>query len=270
MRAQLNVSIGVDLDVIQSGDPAGVPLVLLHGLSDSNVSMRLLMDRLPNWIRAIAITQRGHGDSSKPAGPYAVSAFVADLNTALDRLGVSRAFILGHSMSSVIAQRFAIRHPERVSGLVLVGAFPGLRGNPAVADFYEAEIAGLEDPIDPAFALAFQESTLSQPVPPPFLDLVVRESLKLPANAWREILQDLMADDTTADLAGVSAPTVLLWGDQDGFVSRQDQERLLSALPNAALSVFEDTGHAPHWEAPAPFAQQLTDFIRRHVAPIAA
>jgi len=270
MRARIPVSPGVELDVIQTGDPDGIPLVLLHGLSDSNASMRILTDRLPGWIRAIAISQRGHGESSKPAGPYTPAAFVADLNAVLDRLAVPRAVVLGHSMSSVIAQRFAIRHPERVAGLILEGAFPGLRGNAAVEAFYAADIAGLEDPIDPDFARGFQESTLARPVPEGFLDMVTRESLKLPAQAWRQILQALLADDTTADLAGVATPTLLLWGDQDAFVARADQDRLLAALPNASLSIFEGAGHCPHWEEPGPTAERLSTFIQHHVAPVAA
>lgn len=268
MRTRITAPSGVDLDVIQSGQ--GVPLLLVHGLSDSNVSMRPLMDALPAGVRAIAVTQRGHGDSSKPAGPYTCDAFVADAVAVLDGLGVRRAVVFGHSMGSVIAQRFALAHPDRTAGLILEGAFPGLKGNAAVEAFYRDDIAGLQDPIDPVFAGGFQQSTLARPVPPAFLDLVTAESCKLPAHAWKAILQDLLAQDTRADLSGIRAPTLILWGDQDAFVARQDQQRLLAGIPNSALKIFEGTGHAPHWEEPERAAQVVTVFIQRHVAPVAA
>lgn len=270
MRTRIALSTGVELDVIQSGDPTGVPLVLLHGLSDSAVSMRPLMERLPKGVRAIAITQRGHGDSSKPAGPYTTDAFVADAVAAMDKLGVRRAVIFGHSMGSVVAQRLAMKHPERVAGLVLEGAFPGLKDNPAVEAFYREDIAGLQDPIDPAFARGFQESTLARPAPREFLDLVTAESCKLPAPAWKAILHDLMADDLGSGLADVRAPTLLLWGDRDAFVGRADQGRLLAGIRGSELTVFEGVGHAPHWEEPARAAELIAVFIQRHVAPVAA
>jgi non-heme chloroperoxidase len=270
MRTRIALSTGVELDVVQSGDPTGVPLVLLHGLSDSAPSMRPLMERLPKGVRAIAITQRGHGDSSRPTGPYATEAFVADTVAAMDKLGVGRAVIFGHSMGSIVAQRLAMKHPDRVAGLVLEGAFPGLKGNLAVDTFYREEVVGLQDPIDPAFARGFQESTLAKPVPPEFLDLVAAESCKLPAQAWKAILQDLMADDLGPDLASVKTPTLLLWGDQDAFVGRADQGRLLAGIRGSKLTVFEGVGHAPHWEEPARAAELISVFIQRHVAPVAA
>lgn len=270
MRTRITVSPGVELDVIQSGDPTGVPLILLHGLSDSNASMRVLMDRLPRRVRAIAITQRGHGDSSKPSGPYDTEAFVTDLATAMDRLGVGQAVVYGHSMGSVVAQRFAVAHPHRVAGLVLEGAFPGLKGNPAVEAFYDAEIAGLSDPIDPEFAREFQLSTIARPLPPEFVDLIARESQKLPARAWKQILQDMMQIDTTADLARLKVPALLLWGDRDTFVLRNDQERLGRALKDSSLVVFEGTGHDPHWEEPSRTADLVAAFVQRCLATPAA
>jgi len=268
MRARIALSTGVELDVIQSGDPTGVPLVLLHGVTDSNASMRPMMAELPKGIRAIAISQRGHGDSSKPAGPYTTEAMVADAAEAMDKLGVRRAVIFGHSMGSIVAQRFALKHPERTAGLILEGAFPGLKGNPVVEDFYR-EIADLPA-IDAAFARGFQESTLARPVPPAFLDLVVAESQKLPAQAFRDIIRDQMADDIGPELAGIRAPTLLLWGDQDGFVRRGDQDRLLAGIGGSTLVVFEGTGHDPHWEEPGRAARLVGDFALRHLSLAAA
>jgi len=270
MRTRLSLPTGVELDVLQSGDPTGVPLVLLHGLSDSLLSMRPMMEHLPKGMRVIAITQRGHGDSSKPAGPYTTDAFVGDAVAAMDRLGVRRAVVFGHSMGSIVAQRLAMGHPERVAGLVLEGAFPGLKGNPAVEAFYDEAIKDLCDPIDPAFARAFQESNIARPLAPELLDLVTAESCKLPAHAWRAIFEDLMADDLGPDLPRIQAPTLLLWGDQDGFVTRADQDRLLAGIRGSALTVFEGTGHDPHWEEPARAAELVAVFIQRHIAPAVA
>jgi pimeloyl-ACP methyl ester carboxylesterase len=171
-------------------------------------------------------------------------------------------------MGSVVAQRFAVAHPDRVAGLILEGAFPGLKNNPAVEAFYEGEIRTLSDPIDPAFAREFQVSTIARPVPEAFIQLVSSEAQKLPARAWKQILQDMMTDDTTADLARVKTRALILWGDRDTFATRADQHRLQAALPGSTLVVFEGTGHDPHWEEPARAARLVTEFIQRHAAPV--
>ena len=79
-----------------------------------------------------------------------------------------------------------------------------------------------------------------------------------------------MADDLGPDLPRIQAPTLLLWGDQDGFVPRADQDRLLAGIRGSALTVFEGTGHDPHWEEPARAAELIAVFIQRHIAPAAA
>ncbi len=78
--------------------------------------------------------------------------------------------VVGHSMGSTNALRFAIDRPARVRGLVLIGAFAAYGGNPGIVKFYETAIAPPIDSIDPAFVREFQESTLAQPVSESFRD----------------------------------------------------------------------------------------------------
>lgn len=269
MTKLLSLSTGVELDVIESGDPRGVPLLLLHGLSDSAPSMSLLMERLPPAIRAIAVTQRGHGDSAKPEGPYSTEAFAADAIAVLDRLGIERAIVLGHSMGSLVAQRVAADYPDRLLGLILLGAFPTLSGNPGVSEFYDAVVAPLDDFMSPAEAREFQESTITIPVPPAFLDRAVAESQKLPAHAWKAILTGMMGEEAVR-LDRFRGPTLVIWGDQDAFVSREDQDHLLRRLPQAEFVAFEQTGHALHWEDPERSARVVAGFVLKQRALVAA
>src|SRR5215470_1584876 len=159
---------GIALDYVEQGDPSGLPLVLLHGYTDSWRSYQPLLAALPAQIRAIAVSQRGHGDSDKPRSRYDAALLAADLVDFMDRLGVEAAVIAGHSMGSLVAERFAIDHPHRVRGLVLLGAFRTLKGNPGASALWEEPVATLEDPVDPGFVRDFQQSTLSNPVPSAF------------------------------------------------------------------------------------------------------
>lgn len=250
---------GVALDYVESGDPHGLPVLLLHGYSDSRRSFEPLMAHLPRHLRVLAVSQRGHGDSGRPLTGYHPRDFADDAAALLGLLGISRAVVVGHSMGSVVARLLAGRYPRLVAGLVLVGAFHDLRGNPAVTAFWDGALAGLADPVPVQMVREFQRDSLSRPVPEAFFETVVAESLKMPASVWRAAMAGLLAFDPGA--AGpIRADTLLVWGDRDGFAGRGDQERLLGGIPGARLLTYRGTGHAPHWEEPARFARDLAEF----------
>lgn len=251
----------VRLEYVEQGDPAGVPVVMLHGVTDSWHSFQPVLPHLPESIRAIALTQRGHGDAGRPASGYRTRDFAADVAAFGDALGLGPAVIVGHSMGSTNAKRFAIDYPGRTRGLVLVGAFASYRSNATLVDFWDAAVARLADPVAPGFAREFQESTLARPVPPAFLDTVVRETLKAPARVWRASFAGFFEDDFAAELGKIAAPTLVLWGDRDGLARRADQEVLLAGIAGSRLKIYEGTGHALHWEEPERFAAELTAFV---------
>jgi non-heme chloroperoxidase len=251
----------VRLEYVEQGDPAGVPVVMLHGATDSWHSFEHVLPHLPESVRAFALTQRGHGDSDRPTSGYRTRDFAADVATFADAFGLGPAVIVGHSMGATNAKRFAIDYPGRTRGLVLVGAFASYRNNATLVDFWDAAVARLADPVAPDFAREFQESTLARPIPPAFLDTVVRESLKVPARVWRAAFAGFFEDDFAAELHRIAAPTLVLWGDRDGLARRADQEVLIAGIAGARLEIYEGTGHALHWEEPERFAAELTAFV---------
>jgi pimeloyl-ACP methyl ester carboxylesterase len=261
IQKRVKLPTGVDLPYVEQGDPAGVPVILLHGITDSWHSFEPVLPHLPGSIHIFALSQRGHGDADRPKTGYEPRDFAADLAAFMDALEVGPAVITGHSMGSTIAQRFALDYPNRARGLVLVGSCPTFHGNAGLVELWEVAVSQLEDPIDPDFVRQFQESTLAQPVPPAFLDTVVQESLKLPARVWRAVLlQALLEADFSVELGKITAPTLIVWGDQDGLVSRHEQEALLAAIAGSQLVVYSGAGHAAHWEEPERFASDLVAF----------
>jgi non-heme chloroperoxidase len=250
---------GVTLQYVEQGDPSGIPVLLLHGGTDSWRSFEPVLPHLPASIRAFALTQRGHGDASRPATGYRYADFAADVAAVMDVIGLGSAVIVGHSMGRAIAQRFAIDHPERTRGLVLMGAFAGEAHNPVVVQIDEA-VSTMVDPLDAGFVREFQVSTLAQPVPPAFLETVVQESLKLPARVWREVFAGLREDDVAAELGEIRVPTLVVSGRRDGFAAVEEVEARTRGIPGAQLVVYPGAGHALHWEEPVRFAADLTAF----------
>jgi pimeloyl-ACP methyl ester carboxylesterase len=120
----------------------------------------------------------------------------------------------------------------------------------------------LTDPVPAEFVREFQASTLQRPVPEAFFERVVNETLKLPARVWRATIDGWFAEELWGDPERLRMPVLLVWGDRDALMSRADQDRLLAELPSAVLRVYEETGHAPHWEHPQRFADDLERFLR--------
>jgi pimeloyl-ACP methyl ester carboxylesterase len=177
VRKSVELPNQVRLPYVEQGDASGIPVLLLHGVTDSWHSFEPVLPHLPASIRAFTLTQRGHGDASRPAAGYRFRDFAADLAAFLDALHLDAAVIAGHSMGSSVAQRFAMDYPERTLGLVLMGAFATLPSNPEVRALWDTTISQLTDPVDAGFVRAFQQSTLARPVPHAFFDTVVQESL---------------------------------------------------------------------------------------------
>jgi non-heme chloroperoxidase len=261
MTRSIHLSTGVTLPYVEQGDPSGVPMILLHGYSDSSRSYELLLPHLPDSIHAYAYTQRGHADAAKPVAGYRVEDYVADVAAFMDAMGIDAAVIVGHSGGSYTAQRFALDHPDRTLGVVLIGSFRAFHDNPGVLELREA-VAQLSDPVDADFAREFQESCVAQPVPAAFIDAIVAGSRQMPARVWRDYLAGVLEADVPTESGTIGAPTLIVWGDQDAFCPRSDQDALLAAIPRSRLSTYRGTGHCPHWEQPERAAAEIAAFTR--------
>ena len=115
--------------------------------------------------------------------------------------------------------------------------------------------------MDPAFAREFQESTLARPIPPAQLDTFVAESLKVPARVWQATFREFIDTDFSADLGRITAPSLIVWGEKDSFVTRQERDRHAAAMPAARVVDYAGYGHAMHWEDPARFAADIARFV---------
>ena len=262
----VDLPTGVRLNYVERGDSRGTPVILLHGYTDSRRSYDLVLPLLPSSWRVFAVTHRGHGDSSKPESGYGPADFAADLAAFLDAMRIDSAVIVGHSMGSTVAQRFAIDYPTRTRALVLEGAFLPSPKNEAVREFFQT-VSAFTDPVDPKVAREFQQSTLSRPVPADFFETIVSESLKVPARVWKAALEPYTRIDFSDRLAEIKKPTLLVWGDRDAFTLLAEQDALNRAIAGSRLMTYNGTGHCPHWEEPERFAADLTAFVRSVDAP---
>lgn len=258
--ARVSLASGIEIHYAAIGDAEAPAVLLLHGYSDSWFSFSRILPLLPDGYRVLAPDLRGHGRSERPEEGYSTDDLAADVVAFMDALGIERAAVVGHSMGSFVAQGVLRRAPERVTGLVLIASATSLDRVTGIDEF-AATIASLEDPVPPAFVREFQAGTVFEPVPAEFMDEVVSESLRLSAKVWHALFDGMRSAGRFGPADGVAPPTLLVWGERDAMMPRSEQDALLSAYPGARLIVYEETGHAPHWERPVRVAGDLRAFL---------
>jgi pimeloyl-ACP methyl ester carboxylesterase len=259
------------------GSPSAEPaVVLIHGASGNMEDMRLALgDKLAASHRVILIDRPGHGWSSRPADDaYASPARQAKLLAeALDRLGVGRAILVGHSWGGAFVTAYALAFPDRTAGLVLLSAVthpwsgnPGwynkLATLPWIGPLF---LHTLVYPLSFVLARGITRRVFEpQPVPH---DYVRRAAIRLVlrpktffANARDlALLEDFVAAQVPS-YRGLRAPTIIIAGDRDIMVSPELNACALAAtLPAAKLISLEGVGHMPHHAAPQAIAAAIDE-----------
>lgn len=251
----------VKLEYVEQGYSKGIPVIFLHGITDSWHSYENVLPLLPANIHAFAISHRGHGDSEKPAEGFLPKDFADDIAAFITAKKLGRAIIVGHSMSGMIAQQFAVLHPKLTKGLVIIDSDPSFTDNPGMPEFHQ-QVMELSGPMDKKFMDEFQRATLAKPIDPDYYETVVLEGMKVPVRVFQAALTGMMGVDLTKDIRKITVPTLIFWGDQDTFVLRKDQDEMLKNIKGSRLIVYKGTGHALHWEEPQRFVKDLVEFIK--------
>ena len=266
---------GLSIHVVSSG--IGRPLVLLHGFTGSTATWDHLRSHLDSSHRVIAIDLPGHGGSSGPsdASRYSLDRFADDLATVLDALDLTRIALFGYSMGGRAALRFAIRHPDRLSALILESASPGIEDLERRSERVAADNA-LADLIEKSGIEAFVSKWEQLPIwkSQEVLPQGVRGSLRTQRlrNDPRGLANSLRGagagvdPDVLSQLHLIATPTLLLAGELDSpYVALA--RRLESGLPHAEVRLIPNAGHGAHLENPDGVIGAVADFLRRHPVP---
>src|SRR5918997_7023938 len=260
--ATTRLSTGLWVHYAEQGDREGEAIVFLHAYVDSWFSYSRVLPLLSPFYHAFAPDQRGHGNSDKPQCCYTADDYAADVDAFMEAVGIEKATLVGDSSGGLIAQRVALDYPHHISRLVLIGSPTTLVNNEAVRELGEQMLAGLEDPIPPEFVREFVLGTVHDPLPEEFLAVAVSQSLKVPERVWHDYWEGVVRTiDDTDRLGEIGVPTLILWGEQDALLPREEQEWRAAAIPDATLKVYPETGHLAHWVRPGWVVRDLEAFM---------
>jgi pimeloyl-ACP methyl ester carboxylesterase len=226
----------ITFEVAGSGDP----LILVHGLSGSTRWWRHNLGAFAQRHRVYLVDLIGFGSNRRQR--FMLGEAAAELAEWMQLADVQRASMVAHSMGGLIAADLAASFPERIDRLVLASAAAVPLGRR-----YIRHAGGLVG------ALRY---TL-----PSFWPVLATDAARAgPATLLRAIAQ-LLAADISPRLAGIVAPTLIVWGQHDRLVPLALGRQLHSYLPQAKFVTIEGAGHVPMWERPQAFNRAVLDFL---------
>ena len=261
---------GVALSVHESG--RGYPLLFLHEWAGNYRSWKGQVQYLSQKYHCVTFDARGYPPSDVPADPgaYSQDRAVADAIDVLDSLSIERAHVIGLSMGGYCALHLGLRHPERVTALVVASV--GYGAHPERQAAFRRECHDMSASILAEGMEHFAERYASGPARIPlkakdpagwgeFTSILSQNSRTGMAMTMRGVQSGRPSlYDMTAELHLLTLPTLLLVGDLD-VEAVEPTKMLARTIPSATLSVLPRTGHTINLEEPARFNQLAEDFL---------
>jgi pimeloyl-ACP methyl ester carboxylesterase len=239
------------LYVDDGGGTDGIPVVFLHSFGGDSGHWASQLSHARHQRRALAIDLRGHGKSAAPRdNDYSVAAFAKDVEAAVDALGLKRFVLVGHSLGGAAAIAYAGSHPDRVAGLVLVGA-PGKMP----AEQSRPILAAIEGNYEQTMK-AYWEKLLTG-AQPHVRTQIAAQMDAVPKDSSIAIIKALFAYDPLPALDRYNGPKLVIYTSQGD--TPNDLQNLRPKLPRRAI---EGTSHWAQLDKPAEFDQVLDEFLK--------
>lgn len=283
MRADhLRIPVGPGAVHVERTGHGGAPILLVHGFGTCTFLWRTVAPLLARARHtALAVDLLGHGESDRPIeADFGVAAQAEYLDRALTGLRVARALVVGVDLGASVALRLAATRPDRVSGLVLV--------NPVAFDELPARDVRTLQRNTGRFAFRLSRGMFgARPLLGPVLEGSVADPTRMPERLVARYLAPFVGADGVAhlldlarslrteeldevDLAAVTAPTLVVWGDADRWLDRDLPTRLVDALPRARLVRLANVARLVPEESPDRLAELIAEHAEAVGAPPAA
>ncbi|HEY2106564.1 MAG TPA: alpha/beta hydrolase [Candidatus Binataceae bacterium] len=250
---------------------AGPPLLLIMGFGAPGIAWMPVLPMLSGF-KCIYFDNRGTGNSEKPAGPYTVPDMADDAADLLGALGIESAMVYGISMGGMIAQELALRHPGRVSKMVLGCT---TTGGPASIPPAEETIASLLSamklmPTDPERAIDMLLPVVHPPdfvaAHPEIKQMALMGAAMMPptpADVIERTLEGITRFNSYDRLPEVRCPVLIVHGERDILIKPANAELLKSRLPQAEVFMIPNAGHNFFAENSMGIHQRIVEFLKQ-------
>jgi 3-oxoadipate enol-lactonase len=249
-----------------TGKTGKTPVLMIQGLGASKNAWNLQRIAMATRFRIISFDNRGAGRSDKPTEPFTLEQMADDAIAVLDAAGIETAHVVGASMGGVISQIVAVKYPQRVRSLTLVCT--ACRNHPWRQELLQswaktADEKGMIEVGKEAAQWVMSPRSFRRLVPA-FTWMGPLAALR-PRHSFVSQIQAILntREDLVDQLSTISAPTMVIVGNQDILTPRGDSEEIAERIPNSELVVISGAAHGLMMEHSSTFNKILIEFLQR-------
>lgn len=249
----------------------GVPVLLVHGTSSSLHTWDGWAAALTDVARVVRFDLPGFGlTGPQPDADYSVDRFIRAVDAVADHSGLSCFVIGGNSLGGLVAWRYALDHPQRVGGVLLVNAAGLPRDDtPLLIKLGRWPVVGDVLPwftprtvVDDQIRRVYGDPTRITPdVRDRYWDMLRRAGNRAAFTRYTRTLRPTIGHERIAE---ITAPTLVMWGDRDQLIPVAHAAEFAKRLPAADTVVYPGVGHVPMEEIPSRSAADIRDFLEAH------
>lgn len=257
---------GVELYYESRGD--GIPITMVNPFFLTSPSWRVFSEELEKDYRLLSYDLANHGASSHGGAEPTWEEHMEDLVGLLDALDIESTYLIGVSTSTVLAREMAIKHPDRIKGIVLTGPVFGPKGMRRQRQVQRAwlhtletrGVAGLYEHMYPEVFSAEMNEFLGSPG-----YLAFREAFSALSTVEDLVngLSQAMKDEHKPEmLAGIQVPALVVVGDDDFLIGPTAARELAAQFPNGRAEIMPRCGHVPYVDDAETFQAMVDTFIK--------
>ncbi len=243
------------------GDPDGVPIVFANSLGTDFRLWDKVLPLLPEGLRILRFDKRGHGLSSCPAGVYSMDELVEDTAQLMQALDFKNSLFVGLSIGGLIVQGLASLHPELVSAMVISNSAAKIGTEQIWGERIQMLRSGGVE--------ALADGTMERWFSSDFRSNQQHELLgwrnmltRTPLDGYLGCCAAISASDFTRSTAGLTLPSLLIAGDEDGSTPPDLVRATADLIKGSRYHLINNAGHLPCVEQPVEYARILTEFMR--------
>ena len=260
---------GIDFYYEEHG--SGEPLLLIMGITATGSVWEKHLAHWKKYFRCIIADNRGVGQSGKPDGQYTSEQMADDYAGLLTALKIEKIKVVGCSMGSIIAQQLALRHPEKISAMVLM--CPWARCDNMAKGIFQHMVDCKAKLLPEEFVLYIQLlifSKASWDDEKMFAEMLegrkqaAIDPLPQPLHGLKGQAAACMQHDVYAQLPQIKQPVLVIGGKEDIFTPVWMAEEITAAIPGGEIHLYEKSGHAFHWEQIDDFNPRVADWLMKH------
>jgi 2-hydroxy-6-oxonona-2,4-dienedioate hydrolase len=256
---------GQKIQYLEAGSTTNPTVILLHGLGGDSSNWALTIPALSGKYHVYIPDQVGFGKSDKPVTNYRVGMLVEFLDVFCKKLGVQKASLVGNSLGGWTAAAFTLAHPEKVDRLVLVDAAGYSSKRWGGPEMTKEVLAALNPSTTEDFKRLFSLILYNKAMlTDPFVETALTNKLKRgDGYTINSFIESILRGEDFLDgkAKSIKAPTLVLWGKDDGLTPLGIGKAFVEDIQGAQLVVIDNCGHVPQMEKAGEFNTALLKFL---------